>query len=73
MRTLRRTLLSNNFMKKISLELEGLDGNAFSLIGAFSKQARREDWNENEIKEVIDECKKGDYDHLLKTLMEHCE
>lgn len=57
--------------KKINLELVGLDGNAFSLMGAFSKQARREDWTQEEINEVLDECKKGDYDHLLRTLIEH--
>ena len=59
--------------KKVKLELVGLDGNAFSLMGAFQKQARREGWTQDEIKEVLDECTKGDYDHLLCTLMNHCE
>lgn len=57
--------------KKIDLELEGLDGNAFSLMGTFSKQAKREGWAEEEIKVVLDECKKGDYNHLLQTLIKH--
>jgi len=57
--------------KKIDLELEGLDGNAFSLMGTFSKQARRENWTEEEIKSVLDECEKGDYNHLLQTLIKH--
>lgn len=59
--------------KKVSLELEGLDGNAFALIGAFQKQARREGWSAEEIKSVRDECMAGDYDHLLQTLIAHCE
>ncbi len=59
--------------KKITLSLEGLDGNAFYLMGAFQKQARREGWSQEEINEVLTECKSGDYDHLLCTLMEHCE
>lgn len=58
-------------MKKIDLELEGLDGNAFALMGAFRKQAKKEEWSEDEIKEVIDEAKSGDYNHLLQTLMKH--
>jgi len=58
--------------KKIDLELEGLDGNAFSLMGAFRRQAKREGWTPEEIKEVLDECQTGDYDHLLQTLMAHC-
>ena len=57
--------------KKINLELEGLDGNAFFLMGAFQKQAKKEGWIDGEIKEVLDECKKGDYNHLLQTLIEH--
>lgn len=57
--------------KKISLDLEGLDGNAFSLLGAFQKQARREGWTDDEIRAVITESKTGDYDHLLQTLIKH--
>jgi len=57
--------------KKINLELLGLNKNAFALIGAFQKQARREDWTAEEIKEVLDEAKNGDYDHLLRTLIKH--
>ena len=58
--------------KKISLELVGLGGNAFSVLGAFAKQAKREKWTEAEIKEVTDEAKRGDYNHLLQTLMDYC-
>ncbi len=58
--------------KKVNLELVGLDGNAFALIGAFQKQARKEGWTPEEIKAVRDEAMNGDYDHLLATLAEHC-
>lgn len=59
--------------KKITLDLDGMDGNAFAVMGAFSKQARREGWTPEEIKSVLDEAKGGDYDHLLQTIMAHCE
>jgi len=59
--------------KKITLNLAGLDSNAFYLLGAFSKQAKREGWTPDEIKAVTDEAKRGDYNHLLRVLMEHCE
>lgn len=59
--------------KKVNLELVGLDGNAFSLMGAFSKQAKKEKWSQDEIDTVLTECRKGDYNHLLKTLMAHCK
>ena len=32
-------------MKKINLKLVGLDGNAFSIMGAFQRQARKENWD----------------------------
>ena len=59
--------------KKISLDLVGLDGNAFALLGAFSNQAKRENWTTDEIKVVRDEASNGDYDHLLQTLIKYCE
>jgi len=58
--------------KKIDLELIGLNGNAWALMGAFSEQAKKEDWTEKEIKEVLKEARSGDYDHLLATLSSHC-
>lgn len=59
--------------KKVKLELIGMDGNAFNLLGAFRRQAKREGWSDKEIKEVTDEAESGDYDHLLFTLGEYCE
>ena len=59
--------------RKVTLELVGLDGNAFSLMGAFQRQAKREGWSKTEIDEILEECRSGDYDHLLYTLQEHCE
>lgn len=59
--------------KKISLKLVGQDGNAFALMGAFSKQARKEGWNKEEIDSVLNKAMSGDYNNLLCVLGEHCE
>jgi len=59
--------------KKVKLELVGLDGNAFAVMGAFQRAARRQGWTPEEIKSVMDECMSGDYDHLLATIIEHTE
>lgn len=59
--------------KKVSLSLVGLDGNAFNLLRTFQCQARKEGWLQTEINEVIEEAMSGDYDHLLQTLIAHCE
>lgn len=59
--------------KKVKLELVGLDGNAFSIMGAFQREARRQGWKDEEIRAVLTEAKSGDYDHLLCTIMDHTE
>jgi hypothetical protein len=59
--------------KKVTLDLLSLNGNAFALLGAFQRQARREDWTKDEIDAVMAECQAGDYDHLLQTLISVCE
>lgn len=59
--------------KKVKMSLVGLDGNAFSLLAVFSGRARRQGWSQEEIKAVIEKAKAGDYDNLLRTLMENIE
>lgn len=59
--------------KKVKLTLCGLNGNAFSLMGAFSKQARHEGWTKPEIDAVLNKAMDGDYNNLLRTLMEVCK
>lgn len=59
--------------KKVKLKLIGIDGNAFSILGAFSQAARREGWTPEEIKAVTDKAMSGDYDKLLGTIMAHCK
>ena len=58
--------------KYVELELVGLDGNAFALMGAFSQAAKRQGWTKEEIDKVLTECKSSDYIHLLHTLVCHC-
>ena len=55
-------------LKKLNLNLK--DGNAFALLGYFSKEARRAGWTDEEIKKVMDNAKSGDYSHLLQVLMD---
>jgi len=59
--------------KKVKLQLVGLDGNAYSVMGAFQRAARREGWSQEEIKVVLNEAMSGDYNHLLATIMDNVE
>ena len=59
--------------KKVKLQLVGLDGNAYSVMGAFQRAARREGWSQEEIKVVLNEAMSGDYNHLLATIMDNTD
>lgn len=65
--------MENKIGKTVNLELIGVDGNAYAIMGVFSRQARREGWSQDEIDQVLEEAKSGDYNHLLNTIMIHCE
>ena len=56
---------------EVKLKLEGLDGNAFSLLGAFKSAARRQHKDNLLIAKVMEDAMSGDYDHLLQTLIYH--
>ena len=58
--------------KTVTLSLAGVNGNAYAIMGAFRKQARKENWTEQEIEAVISEAQNGDYIHLLGTIQNHC-
>lgn len=59
--------------KKVNMTLVGQDGNAFFLMAAFSKEAKRQGWTQDEVSRVLDKATSGDYDNLLCTLMDHIE
>ena len=65
--------MSQIVQKRVNPQLIGLDGNAFSVMGAFQRQARREKWTQKEIDAVLKEAKSSDYNHLLVTIMDYCE
>jgi hypothetical protein len=70
--TIKEISLPDN-LEKPELELVGLDGNAFSVMGAVSG-ALKDAGND---KDVIDSYRKqamaGDYDHLLRVSMAFTE
>jgi len=59
--------------KTVNLNLVGVNGNAFMIMGVFRRQAKDEGWTQEEIDMVLTEAKNGDYNHLLATIENHCE
>lgn len=57
--------------KKVKMRLIGIDSNAYALLGAFAREARRQGWTTEEIIQVEDRAKSSDYNNLLRVLMAH--
>lgn len=54
---------------EIEVQLTGIDGNAYAIMGAVSKALRRADVPQEEIDRYINQSKSGDYTNLLQTAM----
>lgn len=53
----------------VEVELVGQDGNAFAILGAARKAAKRAGVSKEEIDAYLEEAMSGDYNHLLQTTM----
>jgi hypothetical protein len=51
---------------KIIIDLTGPDGNAYALMGYATRYAKQIGWDPFEIKQLIDDMKSSDYEHLVK-------
>lgn len=67
--------MSNLFTpaRYVKIELVGLDGNAFVIVGAWMQAARRQGWSQEDIEKVKAEAISGNYDHLVYTITCHSE
>lgn len=54
----------------VTVNLDGIDGNAAVLIGATSKALRRGGATPEQISEFREDATSGDYDHVLTTIQE---
>lgn len=59
--------------KKVRGNFDGIDGNAFMLMGYFQKLAKDQGFSKEWIKQVLDEAMSSDYNHLVATLLDKIE
>ncbi len=59
--------------KKFKLKLSGTDGNAFALMARWKTAAEKAGWTDEEVESVLREAMKGNYDHLVGTLMANAD
>ena len=57
--------------KKVTFNVNEVEGNVHNVILAWRRQARLECWTIKEINSVIKECMSSDEKHLLATLKIH--
>lgn len=67
----RKGIMPKEPLGLIPMPYRHLDGNAFGIMGQFSKSARQCGWSPDEIKAVLDEAKSGNYRHLLLVISKH--
>jgi hypothetical protein len=53
----------------VEVSLVGRDGNAFAILGAVGNALRAGHVGQDQINDFYNECGRGDYDHLLQTVM----
>jgi hypothetical protein len=53
------------------VQLSGIDGNAFMILGACLKAARKAKMSKEWQDKFLNEAKAGDYDHLLQTAIKY--
>lgn len=56
--------------KKPEVKLLGNDGNAFAIMGTCRNALKKAKYSKEEIEQFMEDCKSGDYDHLLAVCME---
>lgn len=59
--------------KKPHVQLSGLDGNAFAIMGRVRDEMREVGWSRAEIASATDEMMSGDYDTLIRAVCNYCE
>lgn len=57
----------------ITVRLIGEDGNAFFVLGKVQRALKNAKVPEAEVKKFMDEATAGDYNHLLRTVMQWVE
>jgi hypothetical protein len=62
-----------NEITKPKVKLTGENGNAFVILAACVKAARKAGWSTQMIREFRDKAMAADYDSLLRTCMEYFE
>lgn len=60
-------------MDKPVVKLIGQDGNAFAIMGACRRAARKAGWTDEQWKKVQNDMMSGDYNHLLNVAMDNFE
>lgn len=62
-----------NGKDKIKVKLVGTDGNAFAVLGKVIGAMKSAKWSDRDIGNFKVEALMGDYDNLLRVVLDYCE
>ena len=61
-----------NGKMKVEFYISEYEGeNAFLILGAWSRAAKKQGFSQEEINAVLQDAQSSDYEHLCKVIMEH--
>lgn len=61
--------MTDSKLKKPKVRLQGIDGNAFVIMGTVTRALRRAGYSQEDIERYRKEAMSGDYDNLLQVTM----
>jgi len=64
-------MTEENEVKRPKLKLIGENGNVFNLIAKATYAGEKAGWSPTQITWFMDQCKSGNYDNALRTIMTH--
>jgi hypothetical protein len=59
--------------EKPTVNLSGIDGNAFIILGTVTKALKQNGADKEYIDKYLEEARSGDYDHLLQVSMQYVD
>jgi len=57
-------------MKKVKMSLKNVKPSAFSILGEFAREARKQDWTRREVNAVV-KAMATDFKNFMKTILDN--
>ena len=66
------TELTESKTNKPDVTLDGIDGNAFAILGVVRKAFKRQKFSQESLDSFMQDAQSGDYNNLFQAVFRHC-